>query len=208
MALAADFAADLRSLRRLVERHWQQTLTKGGELCRPRRRRVTRRYSRRRILRAVAGADSLREAARRLGCAPSTLSRNIDPRVRQAVRRFRCSPPPRWFPGDQRAIATRYVAGWSSARIAAGYGCEVRHVRDLLRACGVEFAAPKARPKPCPGERLSLEAGRRERCGVMLPVGRVKRCPDCRRHAQQERRIRLRLARWTGRGQVGAFPLK
>ena len=197
MALAADFAADLRSLRRLVERHRQRTLTKGGEL----------RRSRRRIVRAVAGADSLREAARRLGCAPSTLSRNTDPRVREAVRRFRCSPPPRWFPGDQRAMAMRYGAGWSLARIAAGYGCEVRHVRDVLRACGVEFAAPKARPKPCPGERLSLETERRERCGVMLPAGRVKRCPDCRRQARQERRVRLRLARWEARGREGTFPL-
>ena len=110
------------------------------------------------------------------------------------MRRFRCSPPPRWFPGDQRAIAVRY-------------GCEVRHVRDVLRACGVEFAAPKARPKPCPGERLSLETGRRERCGVMLPAGRVERCPDCRRQARQERRVRLRLARWEARGREGTFPL-
>ena len=121
-----DFAAKVRALRRMLERHRERIWTKSGSLRRPRRRAVKRRYSRR-ILRTLANAHSLRGAARRLGCAPSTLSRNTD---------------------------------------------------------------------------------QRELCGVMLPTGRVKRCPACRLQAQRERRIRLRLAHWQARVDRGTFPLR
>ena len=207
-AAVPGVADEIQALRRLIRRHRRRTLTQSGGFRQSRRRAVTRRYSRRRILRAVARSGSLREAARRLGCAPSTLSRNTDPRVRQVVNRFRRPPSPRWFPGDAREIATRYGAGWSLQRIANGYGCAARHIREVLREVGVECGALKSQPKPCPGRRINPSTGRREPCGVKLPAGRVKRCPECRDYARRERRIRLRLARWEARPDPGTFSLR
>ena len=192
----------------MLERRRERTWTRSGSPRRPRRRAVSRRYSRRRILRALVNAHSLREAARRLDCAPSTLSRNTDPRVREAVRRFRRAPAPDWWPGDKHQIATRYGLGESLRRIAGSYGCAPRHIRDVLREADNEFATPTPRPKPCPGRRINPSTGQREFCGVMLPAGRVKRCPECRDHARRERRLRLRLARWEARRDPGTFSLR
>ena len=60
---------------------------------------------------------------------------------------------------------------------------------------------------PCPGRRINPSTGQHEFCGVMLPAGRVKRCEACRLQAQQERRLRFRLARWLARPDRGTFPL-
>ena len=142
-----DCVAEVRALCRMLERRRERTWTRSGSPRRPRRRAVSRRYSRRRILRALVNAHSLREAARRLDCAPSTLSRNTDPRVREAVRRFRRAPAPDWWPGDKHQIATRYGLGESLRRIAGSYGCAPRHIRDVLREADNEFATPTPRPK-------------------------------------------------------------
>ena len=149
-AAVPGVADEIEALRRLIRRHRRRTLTQSGGFRQSRRRAVTRRYSRRRILRAVARSGSLREAARRLGCAPSTLSRNTDPRVREAVNRFRRPPSPPWFPGDAREIATHYGAGWSLQRIASGYGCAARHMREVLREAGVEFGTSKPQAETLP----------------------------------------------------------
>ena len=193
----------------MLERRRERTWTRSGSPRPPRRRAVSRRYSRRRILRALVNAHSLWEAVHRLDCAPSTLSRNTDPRVREAVRRFRRTPAPDWWPGDKHQIATRYGLGESLRRIAGSYGCAPRHIRDVLREADNQFATPTPRPKPCPGRRINPSTGQREFCGVMLPAGRVKRCPACRLQAQLERRIQLRLARWQARSASdrGTFAL-
>ena len=122
------------------------------------------------------------------------------------MRRFRQTPAPDWWPGDKHQIVTRYGMGESLHRIAGRYGCSPRHVRDVLREGGYEFATTTPQPKPCPGRRISLRTGQHELCGVMLPAGRVERCPACRHQAQQERR--LRLARWQARVDRGTFPLR
>ena len=209
MVELGGFLAEIEALRRSLRRR-SRLLDARGRPRRRRRRAVVRRYFRRRILRALGRSGSLREAARRLGCAPSTLSRNTDPRVAAAVLRFRRPPTPRWWLGDQDRIATRYGEGESVRRIAADYRCAPRQIRDVLRASGFEFTRAKPKPKPCPGWRWSLETRGREPSGVMLPAGRSKRCPECRELARRERVMRLRLRRWEARPEreQGTFSLR
>ncbi len=161
-------------------------------------RRVRRQFSVARINAALSRATSIRDAARRLGCAHTTISRHTSPAVQDALRRRGL----RWTPaklllGLDRDIVLARSRGWSAHRIAAGFLLDVRDVRKVLQEA--DMGTPgrgRARPKRCPGMRMDVVTRREEPCDRMLPPGKAKRCPECRVYARRRRAVRQRVARW------------
>ena len=142
-------------------------------------RRARRRFSVARINAVLARATSIRDAARRLGCAHTTISRQTSPTVQEALRRrgLRWTPA-KLMPGVDRDIVLARLRGWLARRIGCGLSLEVRKV---LREAGM--GSPRrgpARPKRCPGVRMDVVTRREEPCDRMLPPGRAKRWSQCR----------------------------
>ena len=168
-------------------------------------RKVRRQFSVARINAALARATSIRDAARRLGCAHTTISRHASPAVQEALRRRGL----RWTPaklllGVDRDIVLARSRGWSARRIASALSLDVRDVRKVLREAGM--GTPRrgpARPKRCPGLRMDVVTRREEPCDRMLPPGKAKRCPECREYARKRRAVRLRVARWQAQNAAG-----
>ena len=155
-------------------------------------RRARRRFSVSRINAVLARATSIRDAARRLGCTHTTVSRHTSPAVQEALRRRGL----RWTPakllaGVDRDIVLARSRGWSAHRIAGGFSLDVRDVRKVLREAGM--GTPRrgpARPKRCPGVRMDAVTRREEPCNRMLPPRKAKRCPECRDYARRRRAVR------------------
>ena len=133
-------------------------------------RRVRRRFSVARINAALPRATSIRDAARRLGCAHTTISRHTSPAVQEALRRrgLRWTPA-KLLPGVDRDIVLARSRGSSARRIAGGLSLDMRDVRKVLREAGM--GTPRrgpARPKRCPGVRMDVVTRREEPCDRML----------------------------------------
>ena len=161
-------------------------------------RRARRRFSVARINAVLARATSIRDAARRLGCAHTTISRHTSPTVQEALQRrgLRWTPA-KLMPGVDRDIVLARLRGWSARRIACGLSLDVRDARKVLREAGM--GSPRrgpARPKRCPGVRMDVVTRREEPCDRMLPPGRAKRCLECRDYARKRQAVRLKVARW------------
>ena len=116
----AEIRATMRRAQRRarVDQLRARALAAGRKVPPPRARR---RFSVARINAALAQATSIRSAARRLGCAHTTISRHASPAVQEALRRQGL----RWTPaklllGVDRDIVLARSRGWSAAGSLAG----------------------------------------------------------------------------------------
>ena len=201
--LAAIRAAMRRAQTRARANQLRARAMAAGRKVPPRRAR--RQFSVARINAVLARATSIRDAARRLGCAHTTISRHTSPAVQKALRRrgFRWTPA-KLLPGVERDVVLARSRGRSARRIACGFSLDVRDVRKVLRGAGME--TPRrgpARPKRCPGVRMDVVTRREELCDRMLPRGKAKRCPECRDYARKRWAVRLRVARWQAQNAAG-----
>ena len=146
--------AELRATMRRAQRRARVGLLRARAIAAGRKvppRRARRRFSVARINAVLARATSIRDAARRLGCAHTTISRPTSPTVQEALRRrgLRWTPA-KLMPGVDRDIVLARLRGWSARRIGCGLSLEVRDVRKVLREAGM--GSPRrgpARPKRC-----------------------------------------------------------